>query len=168
MVGPVIRILVADDDPHVLRCYEKAFGRTKATQVGTKLVALSLELFGSGMHQAQRPRFDLVTCSQGEDAAQQAADAVEHGVPFDAVILDVRMPPGFGGIEAARRIRSADGAVPIVFVSGYADATEEQLVEQIPPASKLHMFKKPLSFTVLVSDVVSMVRDNRGGPDNES
>ena len=73
------------------------------------------------------------------------------------VILDVRMPPGIDGVEAGSQIRKLDPDVKIVFVTGFSDMTFEELQRRVPPPMHLHYFNKPLSFTQLAEDVVSMV-----------
>jgi CheY-like chemotaxis protein len=84
-------------------------------------------------------------------------DAQEQGQPFDVAILDMRMPPGINGLEAGQRIRELDPVLPIIFVSGYSDVTKEELMQRVPPPSKLHYYDKPLSFSQLVRDVMTIV-----------
>jgi CheY-like chemotaxis protein len=74
----------------------------------------------------RHPEFELVTCNQGRDAITIVTDAVAGQLPFDAVILDIRMPPGINGVDAGERIRQIDLDVPIVFVSGYSDISHEE------------------------------------------
>jgi CheY-like chemotaxis protein len=152
-----IRILVADDDPNILLCYRKAFASVSTRGVGARLAALSLELFNSGKRIAPRPKFEICECSQGEEAVRRMTDAQEQGQPFDVAILDMRMPPGINGLEAGQRIRELDPVLPIIFVSGYSDVTKEELMQRVPPPSKLHYYDKPLSFSQLVRDVMTIV-----------
>ena len=49
--------------------------------------------------------------------------AREDGRPFSAVILDLTVPAGMGGAEAAKRIRAMDGEVPLFVSSGYTDTS---------------------------------------------
>lgn len=155
-----IRVLIADDDEHVLEAYREAFSDTESTQEMRALDALAAELFESDDIAENEPHFDVVACSQGDDAISLAKKATDEGNPFDVVILDVRMPPGIDGVEAGRQIRKIDGDVEIVFVTGYSDVPLEELHRRVPPPMKLHYFNKPLSFEKLAEDVASMVRSN--------
>lgn len=152
-----IKILVADDDERVLDCYREAFGEEEQTNQMKALDALAAELFDTGKNIKVEPKFDVVACSQGEEAIKVVEKAVEQGEPFDVVILDVRMPPGIDGVEAGSRIRKFDPDVEIVFVSGYSDIPFEELQKRVPPPMHLHYFNKPLSFSQLAEKVVTMV-----------
>jgi CheY-like chemotaxis protein len=103
------------------------------------------------------PNFDIVACSQGQDAIDRAKEAADRGRPFDVVILDVRMPPGIDGVEAGSQIRALDPDVEIIFVTGFSDVPREELERRVPPPMKLHYFNKPLSFVKLAQDVAGMV-----------
>jgi CheY-like chemotaxis protein len=153
-----IRVLIADDDEHILEVYREAFSAPDSTREMLALDALAAELFDPDTEVEDEPHFDVVACSQGEDAISLAKTAVDSGHPFDVVILDVRMPPGIDGVEAGSQIRALDPDVEIVFVTGFSDIPLEELQRRVPPPMKLHYFNKPLSFTRLAQDVVSMVR----------
>lgn len=152
-----IRILVADDDEHILQCYREAFGGSEATDYMKALDALDAELFDEDNTTDDAPNFDIVACSQGQDAVDKAQKAAEAGNPFDVVILDVRMPPGIDGVEAGSKIRDVDPDCEIVFVTGFSDVPREELERRVPPPIKLHYFNKPLSFMKLAQDVAGMV-----------
>ena len=124
------------------------------------LNALAAELFEPDAADRQEPLFDVVACSQGDDAISLAEKAANDGQPFDVVILDMRMPPGIDGVEAGSRIRAMDPDVEIVFVTGYSDVPLEELQRRVPPPMKLHYFNKPLSLERLALDVAEMVREH--------
>jgi CheY-like chemotaxis protein len=155
-----IRVLIADDDEHILQAYRDAFADTESTQEMKALDALAAELFEPDDTSDDEPHFDVVACSQGDDAISLAEKAADEGHPFDVVILDVRMPPGIDGVEAGCRIREMDPDVEIVFVTGFSDVPLEELQRRVPPPIKLHYFNKPLSFSQLALDVASMVREH--------
>ncbi len=153
-----IRVLIADDDEYVLDCYREAFTEPESTREMRALGALSAELFELDTTPEEEPKFRVTACSQGADAISLAKEAANDGHPFDVVILDVRMPPGIDGVETGSRIREMDSDVDIVFVSGYSDIPLDELQRRVPPPMRLHYFSKPLSFTQLAQDVVTMVK----------
>ena len=156
--GDSIRVLIADDDQHILEAYQEAFSEPDTTREMRALDALAAELFDPEEASNDEPQFDVVACSQGEDAISLARKAAQDGDPFDVVILDVRMPPGIDGVEAGSQIRELDPDVEIIFVTGYSDVPLEELQRRVPPPMKLHYFSKPLSFTQLAHDVADMVK----------
>ena len=156
-----IRVLVADDDEHILECYFDAFGETEPTSHMKAIDALEAELFDPEKDIVDQPTFELVACSQGDDAVSVAVAASERGQPFDVVILDMRMPPGIDrrrGTSPPENIREIDPDVNIIFVSGYSDISFEELQSRVPPPIRLHYFNKPLSFSKLAEDVATMVK----------
>jgi CheY-like chemotaxis protein len=153
-----IRVLIADDDEHILEAYREAFSEPESTQQLRALDALAAELFDPDTIEDDEPQFEVVACSQGEVAISLAKQAADGGEPFDVVILDVRMPPGIDGVEAGSEIRKFDPDVEIVFVTGFSDVPLEELQRRVPPPMKLHYFSKPLSLSKLAQDVASMVR----------
>jgi len=154
-----IRVLIADDDEHILACYREAFGESEATDYMKALNALDAELFDVESETDDTPGFEIVACNQGQDAIDKARKAANDGRPFDVIILDVRMPPGIDGVEAGSQIRELDPDVEIVFVTGFSDVPRNELERRVPPPMKLHYFNKPLSFMKLAEDVASMVVD---------
>lgn len=70
----------------------------------------------------------VVHAADGLAAVTLAEAAMERGVPFDAILLDIRMPE-IDGLEAARRIRLAEaarGARPALLVALTADLLDAE------------------------------------------
>lgn len=153
-----IKILIADDDAHILDAYREAFAEPDSTKEMRALDALAAELFDPHEATNNPPTFDVVACTQGDTAVSLAKQAANDGDPFDVVILDMRMPPGIDGVEAGSEIRKLDPDVEIVFVTGYSDVPLEELQRRVPPPMKLHYFSKPLSFNQLAQDVATWVK----------
>ena len=62
-------------------------------------------------------------------AARDGAEAVAlyeaakvSGSPFEAVLLDLTVSGGMGGLEAASKIREIDSSARLIVSSGYADS----------------------------------------------
>jgi CheY-like chemotaxis protein len=88
------RILVMDDEPFV-----------------REVVGAMLERAG----------YDPSFAEHGEEAIARYSEAKAEGRPFSAVIMDLTIPGGMGGVEASRRLREIDAAVRIVVASGYSN-----------------------------------------------
>jgi len=57
----------------------------------------------------------------GSEAIKLYQKAMQEGRPFDAVILDLTVPGGMGGIEAVRQLLKIDPNVKTIVSSGYAN-----------------------------------------------
>lgn len=138
------RILVCDDDSMLideyLRCLSQDFVSDQHTET---LSDLEKVLFGEETNEHGAIGFDVETRDQGEAAVTAVQEAVENDAPFAIVFLDIRMPPGIDGIEAAKQIRKIDPDVNIVIVSGSVGPEIDKLGTAIPPADKIFFFKKP-------------------------
>jgi PAS domain S-box-containing protein len=58
--------------------------------------------------------------SDGAEALEKYAEALESGEPFDAVIMDLTIPGGMGGKEAVKKLLKIDPGARVIVSSGYA------------------------------------------------
>jgi two-component system, cell cycle sensor histidine kinase and response regulator CckA len=65
--------------------------------------------------------YQATTCENGAEAIAQYKAASESGVPFSAVIMDLTIPGGMGGKEAARQILAIDPKACLIVSSGYSN-----------------------------------------------
>lgn len=138
------RVLVVDDDEMLLDEYLRCLGEDFEPDVAaTTLSDLEKVLFGEGKDSEGKPRFNVDTENQGEAAVIAVENAVKSGNPYAIVFLDITMPPGIDGIEAAKRIRAIDRDVNIVVVTGTSSPELDNLDKEVPPADKIFYFKKP-------------------------
>jgi len=66
--------------------------------------------------------YRVVTCLDGDGAVSLYREAFLSGDPFRAVIMDLTIPGGMGGREAARLILEIDPAARLIVSSGYSSA----------------------------------------------
>jgi PAS domain S-box-containing protein len=59
-------------------------------------------------------------CSDGAEAVAMFRQAHEGNMPYDVVILDLTVPGGMGGLEAARLIKGIDPQATLIVSSGYS------------------------------------------------
>ena len=65
--------------------------------------------------------YQVTTCADGEEAIALYAAAMESGTPYFAVIMDLTIPAGMGGKEAAQHILSYDPGAKLIVSSGYSN-----------------------------------------------
>ncbi|MFO1154834.1 MAG: EAL domain-containing protein [Rhodospirillales bacterium] len=141
-----IRILVADDEQTILDEYAAILAHSPAAdERRSQLADLEAELFGSDdrSEEPQFPEFSLTLCHQSDEAVRAVEASIREGRPFAIAFLDVRMPPGPDGVNAAERIRKLDTDINIVFVTGYSDISPDQIRKRIQPPDKLLYCQKP-------------------------
>jgi diguanylate cyclase (GGDEF)-like protein len=142
------RILVCDDETGVIEAYRRILSdlvEGASAQGEVALDALAADLFGEEVAPTinRAGIDDIVYCRQGDEAVAVFGEAACKGEPFAAVFLDVRMPPGFDGAEAARRMRALDPTINIVMVTGYSDHRPAEIAEIIGAQDRLFYLVKP-------------------------
>jgi CheY-like chemotaxis protein len=141
------RLLVVDDDLGVIAAYRLVLEKTKDQRTVQNLFglnALETELFGAGHTVNPHMDWRITFCDQGVDAVKAVQWAVDDGDPYRAIFLDVRMPPGIDGYEAAEKIRKIDAHAHIVIVTGFSDYTYEDFLEVAGPTDRLTYMPKPV------------------------
>jgi len=138
------RILVVDDDVMIIGEYVRCLGKDFEPDSATSTLGdLEKVLFGEETDARGAARFEVHSCNQGASAVKSVKEAFSTNNPFSIVFLDIRMPPGIDGIEAAKQIREIDPNVNIVIVTGSVSPEPENLGTEIPPADRIFFFKKP-------------------------
>lgn len=139
------KLLVVDDDLGVIAAYRLVLEKTadsRTVQHMFGLDALETELFGETPK--DEPQWRVTFMDQGADAVKAVRWAADDGDPFTAIFLDVRMPPGIDGYEAAEQIRKIDANAHIVIVTGFSDYTYDDFLEVAGPSSHLTYMPKPV------------------------
>ncbi len=134
-----LRILVADDDEMIRSVFVDTFEAVasevrKSPQPSTDTTDLSSAGFGN---------IEVTACSSGEEAVESVRLEVENGNPFAVAFIDITMPPGKGGIWAAKQIRQLDPNINIIIVTGNLDIDANKIVKEISPPDKLLFIEKP-------------------------
>jgi CheY-like chemotaxis protein len=66
--------------------------------------------------------YQAETARDGAEAIALYESAKAANRAFDAVLLDLTVPGGMGGKDAAAKLRETDPAVPLIVSSGYSEA----------------------------------------------
>ncbi len=135
------RILVIDDNPSIHDDYRKILA---ATPVVEDLADLEAELFGTDAPAvAPRPSFLLTDAMQGQDGHRLALAALQRGQSFALAFIDMRMPPGWDGMETATRILADDPDIQVVICTAYSDYSWEDMARQLGATDRVLILKKP-------------------------
>ncbi len=65
--------------------------------------------------------YEVEYASDGHEAIEKYAKAMNSGAPYDAVMIDLTVPGGMGGEEAQKKLMEIDPAVRSIVSSGYSN-----------------------------------------------
>ena len=133
------RILVIDDNPAIHQDYRKilvADGKALTSEAAAGL-------FGEQQPDTARPRFDMDSAMQGRDGVELARAALAEGRPYSVAFVDMRMPPGWDGLETVEQLWKIDPDVQVVICSAYTDYDWLELLARLGHSDKLIVVKKP-------------------------
>ena len=135
------RILIVDDNPAIHEDFQKILGAKSEAQ--SKLEAVEATLFGGGSEAADRAGFRIESAYQGKEALEQVQKALEQGDPFVMAFVDVRMPPGWDGIETLERIWQCSPELQAVICTAYSDYSWDDMTRRLGHTDNLLILKKP-------------------------
>jgi two-component system response regulator FixJ len=92
----------------------------------------------------ERVGYRVVQFETGEQLVAEVQRLLEDGEPLRLIVTDVRMPT-LGGLDAARLLRQAGRATPLIFVTAYGDAWTRAQAAQVGAV----LLEKPLSLAAL-------------------
>ena len=64
--------------------------------------------------------YEVEFAENGAEALEKYTAAMKSGVAFDAVIIDLTVPGGMGGVEAVKKLIEIDPDVKAIVSSGYS------------------------------------------------
>ncbi len=135
------RILIIDDN----RAIHEGFRSILCPASGQRgaLEEVECVLFDAPVVRFQRPSFELDSAYQGQEGLDMVQAAVRTGRPYAMAFVDVRMPPGWDGIETSTRLWQADPELQTVICTAYADFSWDEIVEKLGCGDRLVILKKP-------------------------
>lgn len=134
------RVLVIDDMRSIHDDFRKILGRTPVTDGA--LQAYEDALF-AGDAGAESASFSLDFAFQGEEGYGKVREALAAGQPYAVAFVDVRMPPGWDGIETIEKIWSVDPDVQVVVCTAYSDYSWTQMAARLGPTDRMVILRKP-------------------------
>jgi two-component system, sensor histidine kinase and response regulator len=135
-----LRILIVDDNRAIHADFVKILADERNID---KARDIESALFGVTSESRKTIRFELDAAYQGKEGFEMVQRAFAEGRPYAMAFMDVRMPPGWDGIETTEKIWTVDPEVQIVICTAYSDYSWDQMSEKLGQSDKLVILKKP-------------------------
>ena len=136
------RILVIDDNPAIHEDFRKVLGPLDEHLVAD-LDADEAALFGDTPGASRQWSFEIDSAMQGRDGLAMVERALAEGRPYATAFVDVRMPPGWDGVETIQHLWKSDPELQVVICTAYSDFSWEQITAKLGATDKLLILKKP-------------------------
>ena len=122
------RILIVDDNAAIHEDFRKILGGNRNSE---NLDSVATALFGSAQSAETEERYEIDSALQGEEGAAKVVQALKANQPYALAFVDMRMPPGWDGVETIRRLWNEDPAVQVVIHTAYSDYSWSDIVKQL-------------------------------------
>jgi signal transduction histidine kinase len=151
------RVLVVDDNRAIHGDFRKVLGEASHEQ--SALAELEAVLFGQAPRRAPTEPFLIDSAYQGQEARALVEKARAEGRPYAVAFVDMRMPPGWDGVETARRLWEVDPELEVVICTAYSDYSWEELLGKLEAyAERFLILKKPFDHIEVRQLATSLTR----------
>jgi len=144
-VQPGNRILIIDDNASIHEDFRKILGPDQDQNAGLDLV--KARMLGEDTAVSLRSGFVIDSAFQGQEGLAMARRAAEEGNPYALAFVDVRMPPGWDGVETIGQLWKCCPEIQIVVCSAYSDYSWEEMIHQLGHSPNLVVLRKPFDNT---------------------
>jgi len=155
------RILIADDNEAIHEDLRKIL--VSSSEIEDDIAADEELLFGTRTVRSRQFRLD--SAFQGEEALRKLEEAMHQGEPYSMAFVDVRMPPGWDGVETVRRLWEADPDLQVVLCTAYTDYSWREILEQLGDSHNFVILKKPFE-TIEVTQLAHALTAKRASLDD--
>jgi two-component system, sensor histidine kinase and response regulator len=135
------RILVIDDNIAIHEDFRKIFAVHASGP--SPMDNAEHALLGEPLPAAALPAFEIDSAFQGREGLDLVRQSLAEGRPYALAYVDVRMPPGWDGIETISRIWKIDPGLQIVLCTAFSDYSFEAIIEKLGSSDRLVILKKP-------------------------
>lgn len=139
IVPPNRRILIVDDNEQIHHDFARVLCPDPHM---SELDQLEAQLFGSSSRPTQ-PDFELTSAFQGQQALELVRQAVAAARPFALAFVDMRMPPGWDGLETIEHLWQVDPELQVVICTAYSDYSWADIQQRLGATDRLLILKKP-------------------------
>ena len=138
---PNRRILIIDDNPSIHSDFRDILCPAKTSSEAAK--KLEAALFDEDPPAADVTSFELESALQGQEGLAMVEKSLAEKRPYAMAFVDVRMPPGWDGIETIAHIWNVYPDLQIVVCTAYSDYSWEEMRAKVGQPDSLLVLKKP-------------------------
>jgi PAS domain S-box-containing protein len=135
------RILVIDDNESIHKDFREILVATDGNT--TALDEAKAAILGSVEGSSVQESFEIDSAFQGREGLQKVLQALNEGRPYAMAFVDVRMPPGWDGIETIQQIWAEYPQLQVVICTAYSDYQWHEIIEKLGRTDQLLILKKP-------------------------
>jgi two-component system NtrC family sensor kinase len=135
------RILIIDDNPSIHNDIRKIL--SSAELRNASLEEAKAAVLGATPPAPQGYSFVIDSAFQGEEGYEMARRAFEMGQPYALAFVDMRMPPGWDGMETLGELWRIDPTLQVVVCTAYSDYSWGEIVREIGKSANMVILKKP-------------------------
>lgn len=155
-------VLIIDDNHSLHRDYNAVLCPEQYHEDDEKLNELEEILLGKNESNAKPSRernFKLQSAFQGEEAAEIVQRHLAKSIHYPIAFVDMRMPPGWDGLETIKKLRAIDPKMRFVIVTAYSDHSEEEIEEELGRETPVTIAYKPFEPIQLYMMTVEIVTE---------
>ena len=135
------RILVIDDNQAIHADFQKILDGSPGTF--QKLAEMESALFDEAPSTTDFGGFEVDCADQGQSGLAMVEKALEEGRPYGMAFVDMRMPPGWGGVETIEHIWQVDPSIQIVICTAFSDHAWDEVIQRLGMSDQLLVLRKP-------------------------
>jgi diguanylate cyclase (GGDEF)-like protein len=141
-VNQIRRILTIDDNDAIHGDFRKILTQTA---VSSKLKSAKAALFGDTAAEtaSDRLHFQVDSALQGQEGLDKLIKAQADGTPYSVAFVDMRMPPGWDGLQTIQRLWEVDPDLQVVICSAFSDYSWDEISAKLGLTDRLLILKKP-------------------------
>jgi len=133
------RILVIDDNESIHKRYRAILGGEDSINVDQEEAAI----FGTELDSSVREVFEIDSAFQGQEGLEKVQQALKENRPYAMAFVEVRMPPGWDGVETVERIWQMYPALQVVICTAYSDYSWREMIGKLSKTDQILILKKP-------------------------
>jgi diguanylate cyclase (GGDEF)-like protein len=88
-------------------------------------------------------KFEVDFACQGQEGYDKVVASVASGNPYHLAFVDMRMPPGWDGLQTIQKLWEADPQLQVVICSAYSAYSWKEISAKLGATDRLLILKKP-------------------------